>query len=1024
MRTKIYVKRTLAVLICLIMMLSILPTSIFAAKEMFSPCSYIGIRGCAIPVPGEKPDFDVEENWPSQYTIMSVNWYKDSVSPANAVGGTETFKGNTVYIVEFEVWANDGYYFTNNNGNTTVEADVSPNYAEYGEFEAQVMNVYGQSASKYLTVRYTFPKTEGQNTAEQDPNVISAVNLTGLDLPVHHMPADTTVSSDNYRVSTEVVWKNQDGSAFSGVFEYGKSYTAMIYLFVGNSYDFAKDYSHPLASAEKPMPAVTVTLDGEPLSVLPDYTRNQFMRCLVATKTVKCEGKLAIDSVNIANVVAPTTGGVVSYNFDCLTSGYLRLESLNDATHHKGVAWRVDGGNYLETGRAAFEANETYQIVIRLAPKEGFEFAADNNGNTKMTAIVNGNAADIKSSKTEAIVTFTFPKTGNNVLTEVAVTDIDAPVTGQTPDYTATFGSTNYIPDNSVNASSKNGITWYNETDKKNVRPGEKFEAGKVYSVLIMVWAEDGCEFRYTSGSININGTVNGQVADVTARSNAEAILNYVFPKTEEHKCSPIKVAEHKATCTEDGRREHYFCSECGKFFEDSKCTKEITNISTWGVIPMLEHTGGKATCDNRAICKNCGQYYGELGEHNYGSAWDYKDATGHAHKCKICGATDTVQAHSASGTPKCGETAKCSECKMEFGAAAEHQWSKTFEYSDSKGHAYKCTVCGKHDTLQEHTGGTADCKNKAKCSACGEEYGKTGDHKWSDAWGYKDSKGHAHTCTVCGEHDALVEHAGGQADCQNKAKCSACGEEYGKTGDHKWSDKWDYSDKKGHAHACTVKGCTEHSELVQHTPGAEATESAPQICTVCNYVIEPAKEHKHKLTKVAAVDADCTTDGMEQHYVCDGCDMIFSDSKGTKEIKDKDSLIIPATGHKESKWKKDADMHWKECTAKGCDAVTVEKEAHDFNNAGKCTVCSYKKGAETEPDEPEDTTDGQDTTPPDETDDTAPVTPDTEDDNDPSPAPADNSLLWIVVIAAGVLVVACVTVTVIVVTKKSKKNG
>jgi transposase-like protein len=96
-------------------------------------------------------------------------------------------------------------------------------------------------------------------------------------------------------------------------------------------------------------------------------------------------------------------------------------------------------------------------------------------------------------------------------------------------------------------------------------------------------------------------------------------------------------------------------------------------------------------------------------------------------------------------------------------------------------------------------------------------------------------------------------------------------------------------------------------------------------------------------LTKVAAVDADCTTAGKEQHYICDGCGKIFSDSKGTKEITDKDSLIIPAAGHKDSKWKSDADVHWKECTVKGCDAITEEKAAHEFNKTGKCTVCGYK---------------------------------------------------------------------------------
>lgn len=974
MKTRTYLRQIFAAMLCMIMMLSILPTSIFAAKEKFSPCSYIGIRGCAIPVPGEKPDFDVQENWPSQYTIMSVNWYKDSVSPANAVGGTETFKGNTVYIVEFEVWANDGYYFTNNNGNTTVEADVSPNYAEYGEFEAQVMNVYGQSASKYLTVRYTFPKTEGQNTAEQDPNVISAVNLTGLDLPVHHLTADTSVSCSDYRVTTEVVWTNQDGSAFSGVFEYGKSYTAMIYLFVGNDNDFAKDYTHPFATSDRPMPAVTVTLDGETLSVLPDYTRNPFMRCLVVSKVYKCEGKLVINSVKLSDVKAPVAGDPLNYNFTCDNSGFERLDSLNDSVHHKGVAWRVAGGNYLETSKGTFDAGEIYQVVIRLVPKEGFEFDADGNGNTRMTATVNGNSAEVKSSKTEAIVTYTFPKTGNVVINKVDVAGLDAPAEGKTPDYTATYAGAHYGAADYSNATTKNGISWYNETDKKTMSTSDKFEAGKTYTVQVMVWANDGHEFQNKSGTVNVSATVNGANAEVSSRNNEEVTLYYTFPKIAEHKHSPLKVDEVKASCKEAGKKSYYFCPECGKNFEDSKCTKEIADILSWGVTEKLEHTGGKATCDNRAICKNCGEYYGEFAEHSFGSAWDYKDEKGHAHKCKVCGIQDTVVPHSG-GTAKCGEMAKCAACKAEYGEVMQHQWSKTPEYTDKNGHAYKCTVCGEHDTVQAHSGGTADCQNKAKCSVCGTEYGKTGDHTWSTQWDYTDTKGHAHKCTVCGDHDSIVKH----------------------------------------------------------TPGAAATEQSPQTCTDCAYVIAPAKQHKHSLTKIAKVEASCTDTGKEQHYVCDGCGKIFSDSKGTKEITDKDSLIIPAVGHKDSKWKSDADVHWKECTVKGCSAVTTEKGAHEFNKAGKCTVCGYKSGDKTDSGATTDvpqTTDKpneQDTTvpgTPDVTDDpgeNTTVTPDTGDVSTPGSDNGNNTAMLIAVIASGAIALACIIVVVVVIAKKKK---
>lgn len=50
------------------------------------------------------------------------------------------------------------------------------------------------------------------------------------------------------------------------------------------------------------------------------------------------------------------------------------------------------------------------------------------------------------------------------------------------------------------------------------------------------------------------------------------------------------------------------------------------------------------------------------------------------------------------------------------------------------------------------------------------------------------------------------------------------------------------------------------------HTPGPEATETTPQICTVCNAVIAPAKGHTHKWASA------WTSDGVGHWHACSGC--------------------------------------------------------------------------------------------------------------------------------------------------------
>ncbi|MDE7433473.1 MAG: DUF4366 domain-containing protein [Lachnospiraceae bacterium] len=113
---------------------------------------------------------------------------------------------------------------------------------------------------------------------------------------------------------------------------------------------------------------------------------------------------------------------------------------------------------------------------------------------------------------------------------------------------------------------------------------------------------------------------------------------------------------------------------------------------------------------------------------------------------------------------------------------------------------------------------------------------------------------------------------------------------------------KW-LSDSSNHWHKCST--CDEDVKLdsAAHTPGAEATETTPQTCTICGYVIAPELEHIHD----------------------------YGDT-----------------------YKTDADNHWKECR---CGDVTeravhnfkwiTDKEATESEDGSKheeCTVCGYKK--------------------------------------------------------------------------------
>jgi len=981
MKKRSHFKRIFAEILCIIMMLGILSISANAAKEMFTTYQIedVTITGIDAPAAGEHFDFTAEET-SQKYNIIKVAWKSQYGSDyiTNTFEAASAGTKYTVYVV-LEVATAD-HYFKTDSGRRPAVSNVTLNGNAANASNTQDYNLFSIDASKYehdttyqkyLVVMYTFPTVEAAPIESIEFSIPSLV--PGERVPTTWQASGISIDTINGNANngqvnvSKVQWTLQNGTALAGnaVFAYGEKYTLTLTLGAIYGTSFATDPNHLLAQPGKPFPTVTVKMNGKTATVLPTYDSYSNLY-LVVSCVFDCDTPAEIAKLELTDIDAPVAGKAPDYTFTG-GAGY-ENNGRNDAYYKDGVCWSEVGSSYIICdGTHAFLPQKAYQVDIRIKAKTGYAFATDAYGNVSLTATVNGKSATVSGNKNEILVTYTFPATGNLTLGKVDVVDIDAPSTGNAPDYTASYSNANYGAANYNDKSTKNGISWYNETDKKLMSTSDKFEAGKTYTVQIMIWTNNGYEFQYKSGSVNVAATVNGKSAKVDSRNNEEVTLYYTFSKTEEHKCSPLKVDEVKATCKEAGKKAYYFCPECGKNFEDSKCTKEIADINAWGSIAKSEHTGGKATCESRAVCKNCGESYGELAAHSFGSAWDYKDQNGHAHTCKVCGVNDTLQPH-GGGTAKCGELAKCAECKAEYGEVIQHQWSKTPEYTDKNGHAYKCTVCGDHDTVQAHTGGTADCSNKAKCTVCGTAYGKNGDHVWST--------------------------------------------------------KWDYSDAKGHAHACTVKGCGAHSDIVKHTPGPEATEESPQLCTDCQYTIAPALSHKHTLVQVEAKEATCTASGMKAYYSCQSCDAIFSDSRGNTEITDKDSLIIPASGHKDSKWQTDADAHWKICTVEGCGAVTVEKEPHDFNKAGRCTVCKYKPEESTESDPSTETNEEPMTT--EETDepveDTLPAT-DTTAESEPAPKGGNNTGMWIAVLASGILAVACIIVVVIIVIKKKKNQ-
>ncbi len=200
----------------------------------------------------------------------------------------------------------------------------------------------------------------------------------------------------------------------------------------------------------------------------------------------------------------------------------------------------------------------------------------------------------------------------------------------------------------------------------------------------------------------------------------------------------------------------------------------------------------------------------------------------------------------------------------------------------------------------------------------------------------------HYRACTSCGDMLEQQDHTGGTATCEKLAVCTVCKREYGRLAECRYSTEWQSKAALGHAHTCTV--CGGYVTLEAHLPGPEATETAPQVCVDCGYIIAPAKGHKHSLTLKEAKAATCMEAGNSAYYTCNGCSGIFEDKDASKRI-EQNSVIIAPLGHLVSdKFTYDNEFHWRTCTR--CSAVLEETKLVHSAKTGKCPDCGYDADA------------------------------------------------------------------------------
>ena len=377
--------------------------------------------------------------------------------------------------------------------------------------------------------------------------------------------------------------------------------------------------------------------------------------------------------------------------------------------------------------------------------------------------------------------------------------------------------------------------------------------------------------------------------------------------KTEAHKWDKGTVIE-PATCKDAGKTK-YTCTVC-KATKEENVPAANPDLHKFGNLTAVDDNNHKDTCQ---VCKK---------EITSPHAWDKGTVT----KEPTCKDTGTRKL-------TCGECGHTKNETIPIPDPAPHKFGNLTAVDD-KNHKDTCQVCNKEIT-SAHTWNSGAVTKKPTCTEEGEKtFTCTGckatkkesvdklDHKFG-AWEKVDAENHKRTCTLCKEET--------------------------ETGKHNYKTSWS-KDAKNHWHECAE--CKDKKDSEAHKPGPEATEKNPQLCTVCNYIIKPALEHKHNYAD------KWTTDEKGHWYVCDGCEEKGSYADHDFENAcDKDCSVCGFTRETEhtfeDKWVTDGENHWHECT--GC-GLKQDEGAHEpgpaatETSAQTCTICDYEVAPKLEP--------------------------------------------------------------------------
>ena len=408
-------------------------------------------------------------------------------------------------------------------------------------------------------------------------------------------------------------------------------------------------------------------------------------------------------------------------------------------------------------------------------------------------------------------------------------------------------------------------------------------------------------------------------------------------------------------------------------------CTNPGCNQST----DCGEHTFTKDTgdCTKSVICSTCG-YVAMHGEsaHRFADAAYSGDESGHWQVCtnKNCKVASRVTAHSG-GVATCHDRAVCETCHMPYGeinmqnhvgkTVIQNQEAATVEQDGYTGDEV-CLSCQKIvktgqkvpklEKPCEHNWVTKydDLKSWEQCIVC---YAVRNEKEHTFTKWLNDISEHWQQCEYCEHvtHHSLhvLDTNAVDKDCSTPVNCKDCGYTMIPALEHVFGTNWAF-DEDAHWHVCTHDDCDQTSEELPHSAQDDGNCTTALICADCGHTLKDAcaghvwssvwksdeKGHYHECENegctirqyenhsAAADDGLCTTP-----IVCEVCEWVMKEGAAAHDFGEY------------NEYKHDEGGHWHECRTEGCTGRSSEAEhsggVATCTHAAVCDVCGQSYG-------------------------------------------------------------------------------